>query len=162
VRWFGNMLRTNGRALRLPPSSIGWFTWWSILDQRVSMWTTLAGPVGMLVTALFVEPMIMVAYVAWVMFTRYLYCWVLASFRGPFPISYPFLLYFSQVFGALVKSYVLFRLDRQRWTRQSTAAHAGVGLAARMRALSSTYMHALAFGWLVVGILVVTGFGPKF
>jgi glycosyltransferase Alg8 len=42
VRWFGNMMRTNGRALALPAKMIGPFTWWSLLDQRVSVWTTLA------------------------------------------------------------------------------------------------------------------------
>lgn len=162
VRWFGNMLRTNNRALGLSPLRIGFFTWWSILDQRISMWTTLAGPIGVLATAVLVDPMILVAYAAWVMATRYAYCWVLAIFRGPFPIIYPFLLYFSQIFGALVKSYVLFRLDRQRWTRQSTAIGFGVGLGGRMRAVSSTYLHVLAVGWLVTAILAMSGFGPQF
>ena len=158
VRWFGNMLRTNGRALKLPPSKIGLFTWWSILDQRISMWTTLVGPTSAVATALLVEPMILPAYVAWVMLTRYLYCWLLATFGGPFPISYPFLVYFGQVFGALVKSYVLFRLDRQRWTRQHTALRGGAGWPARLRSLSSVYLHALAYSWLVVCILVLGGF----
>ena len=44
TRWFGNMLRTNSRALRLSPFDIGLFTWWSILEQRISMWTTLSNP----------------------------------------------------------------------------------------------------------------------
>src|SRR5690606_34958711 len=44
-RWFGNMLRTNARILnlgffRMPP-----FVWWTFLDQRINMWTTMAGPV---------------------------------------------------------------------------------------------------------------------
>jgi glycosyltransferase Alg8 len=79
IRWFGNMLRTNSRALALGPQRIGLFTWWSILDQKIGIWTTLAGPISMLLAAVFVEPMVLPAYLAWVMATRYLFCWVLAD-----------------------------------------------------------------------------------
>jgi len=30
------------------------------------------------------------------------------------------MLYFNQIFGSLIKIYVVFRLDRQSWTRQNT------------------------------------------
>jgi glycosyltransferase Alg8 len=155
-RWFGNMLRTNGRALSLGPQKIGLFTWWSILDQRVSMWTTLTAPVGIALFSVFVDPLIAVAYIAWVMATRYAYCWLLASFGGPFPITYPFLLYFGQLFGAAIKTSVMFRLDRQRWTRQSTAV-SRVRDASGLRAISSSYMHLLAIGLLVAGVIFATG-----
>ncbi|WP_374376266.1 glycosyltransferase [Tabrizicola sp.] len=158
IRWFGNMLRTNSRALALGPQRIGLFTWWSILDQKIGIWTTLAGPISMLLAAIFVEPMVLPAYLAWVMATRYLFCWVLATVRGRgFPITWPLLLYFGQIVGAAVKSHVLFRLDRQRWTRQSIE---GGGLAtpgAGLRALGSTYVHALALGWLTFGVMLLSG-----
>lgn len=157
-RWFGNMLRTNGRALALSPTKIGLFAWWSILDQRVSMWTTLTAPVGIVLFSVFVDPLIAVAYVAWVMATRYAYCWLLATFGGPFPITYPFLLYFGQLFGAAIKTSVMFRLDRQRWTRQSaTSVNNSGGREGRVRSISSSYMHALALGLLVAGVIFVTG-----
>ncbi|HEY6919568.1 MAG TPA: glycosyltransferase, partial [Tabrizicola sp.] len=158
IRWFGNMLRTNARALALGPRRIGPFTWWSILDQKLGIWTTLAGPISVALATLFVEPWVLPAYVAWVMATRYVFCWVLATMRGrAFPITYPFLLYFGQIVGAAVKSYVLFRLDRQRWTRQSTGPAALAPLADRMRALGSTYVHVLALGWLTFGIMLLSG-----
>ena len=158
-RWFGNMLRTNGRAVALGPRRMGFFTWWSILDQRVSIWTTLAGPIAVALTALFAAPAVLPAYIAWVMFTRYAYCWALSTFRGGgFPIIYPPLLYFSQIFGASVKSFALFRLDVQRWTRQSSSAAAAPRpIGQRLRAASSTYMHILALGWLTLGVLLLTG-----
>ena len=161
IRWFGNMLRTNGRALALPPSKIGYFTWWSILDQRVGIWTTLAGPISVLAGAILIEPLVLPAYIAWVMFTRYLYCCVLSVVRFErFPISYPFLLYFSQIGGAAVKSFVLFRLDKQRWTRQSSvtaAAGSDLPLLAQLKKFSSLYTHALALGWLTLGVVVLSG-----
>jgi glycosyltransferase Alg8 len=157
IRWFGNMLRTNGRALSLGPRRIGLFTWWSILDQKLGIWTTLAGPISVALAALFVEPLVIPAYIAWVMATRYIFCWVLATVRGEgFPITYPVLLYFGQIVGAAVKSYVLFRLDRQRWTRQSTA-FAAPALGERLRAVGSTYVHVLALGWLTFGVMLLSG-----
>ncbi|KQM32402.1 glycosyltransferase [Rhizobium sp. Leaf68] len=157
VRWFGNMLRTNGRALALSPRKIGYFTWWSLLDQRVSMWTTLLGPVTVLVSTLFLHPLVLAVYVVWVMITRYVYCLAIMSFRPNFPITYPFLLYFGQLVGAAVKTYVLFRLDRQKWTRQS----AGRGttrqpLALRLKSLASLYLHAVATGWLLLAAIALS------
>jgi mannuronan synthase len=158
VRWFGNMLRTNARALALGPGRIGLFTWWSLFDQRISMWTTLLGPTTAIVSSFMISPVILPLYIAWVMFTRYIHCWILRSFGSSFPISYPFLLYFSQITGALVKTYVLFRLDRQRWTRQSsTTAWNASRTSARWLALCSSYVHLLAFGWLLLAAFMISG-----
>jgi mannuronan synthase len=157
VRWFGNMMRTNGRALALPASRIGLFTWWSLLDQRLSVWTTLAGPLGVALTAVLVGPGILPVYLAWVMATRYAFCLALTLFRGGgFPISYPVLLYFGQITGAAVKTFVMFRLDRQRWTRQS-AAGAARPVTARLGDALSSYVHILSLGWLTLGVLFITG-----
>jgi mannuronan synthase len=159
TRWFGNMLRTNGRALALSPNRIGWFTWWSILDQRLGIWTTLAGPISIILGAIFIDPRVILLYAAWVMLTRYLFCWVLSLARGSgFPITYPFLLYFGQIVGAAVKSYILFRLDRQRWTRQSaTGPKITLPWPQRFKAWSSVYVHALALGWLTLGVSLLSG-----
>lgn len=160
VRWFGNMLRTNGRALDLSPKQIGFFTWWSILDQRMSIWTTLAGPLCVLAVAVTFDAAVIPAYIAWVMLTRYIFCTAICLFRGrSFPITYTGLLYFSQLFGAAVKSYVLFRLDRQKWTRQASGAGTSTKqpIGARLIAASSSYMHLLTMGWLMIGVLYLTG-----
>jgi len=156
VRWFGNMMRTNGRALRQSPRKIGLFTWWSILDQRVSMWTTLVGPITVTLTAVFETPAIIPLYIAWVMMTRYIFCAIISIFcRTWFPVTHPPLLYFGQIAGALVKTFVFFRLDKQKWTRQSTGGAAGTvsALADRLRAADSALHHALALVWLTIGIM---------
>jgi mannuronan synthase len=154
TRWFGNMLRTNRRALSLPSSRIGWFTWWSLLDQQSSIWTTMIGPISVALAAILITPWIAVVYAAWVMLTRYVMCTLIMAFRGEsFPITYPFLLYFSQIAGAVTKSFIMFRLDRQKWTRQGTSGGTTPATITgqRLRAYSSLYMHGLALGWLVLG-----------
>jgi mannuronan synthase len=156
VRWFGNMMRTNGRALKLSPSVIGGFTWWSILDQRLSMWTTLVGPIAVAITALTDTVTIIPLYIAWVMATRYFFCAIIALFRGTwFPVTHPFILYFGQVAGAIVKTYVIFRLDKQKWTRQGAGGAARLSLNARLQAMDSTVHHALALVWLTLGVILL-------
>ena len=154
VRWFGNMIRTNGRALRLSPRRIGYFTWWSIMDQRVSMWTTMVGPITVTLAAIFHTASVIPLYIAWVMLTRYVFCVFISLFRGTwFPISHPPVLYFGQIVGAFLKTFVLFRMDRQKWTRQgSSASGTGPSFAARFVAMESTVHHALALVILTIAV----------
>jgi glycosyltransferase Alg8 len=57
----------------------------------------------------------------------------------------------------LVKTYVMFRLDRQRWTRQNIALHPPLTPgAARLRELGSAYLHVLALGALVAAVALAT------
>lgn len=158
IRWFGNMLRNNARAIRLSPRKIGFFTWWSILDQRMSMWTTLTGPVSAILGTLFVDPLILFAYAGWVMFSRYVYSYALTFFRPAFPISYPFIAFYNQIVGSLLKTYIFFRLDRQRWTRQaiSYSLKSG-GSAAAVRNASSIYLNLLSFGILITTVALLGG-----
>ncbi len=157
VRWFGNMMRTNGRAIRLGPRSMGFFTWWSILDQRVSMFTTLVGPTSVLATALLVSPAVIPLYIGWVMATRYMFSAFIALFNGVwFPVTHPPTLYFSQIVGAAIKTYVLFRLDKQKWTRQnSTSGGAVLALFDRIKAYESAAHHAVVLSWLMIAVLAL-------
>lgn len=152
-RWFGNMLRTNARAIALGPKPMGWFTWISILDQRLSMWTALTGLVAALLLSLTVMPMAMVYYLWWVAFTRYVVTLSLLAGRPSVDAFYPFLLYYNQIVGSFVKTMVLFRLDKQKWTRQNTVLKPqNFSVSERLAAYSSTYMHAFSFT-LFVAIL---------
>ncbi len=159
VRWFGNMLRSNGRALRLGPRRVGLFLWWCLLDQRVSMWTTLAGPVFVLLLSLVFTPAFLLAYALWVAATRLFQAVVFARFAGRrFSPLFPPLLFYNQVMGALTKVYASFRLDRQRWTRQNVAAPAaGDG---GWHRLWNWYLHALALSAFLYALALVAGALP--
>lgn len=158
VRWFGNMMRNNDRARKLGPSHMGFFTWWSIIDQRVSMWTTLVGPTSIAIAAVFVTPLAIPLYIAWVMMTRYVMCLLIARFRGTwFPVTHPFILYFGQIVGSMIKTYVWFRLDRQKWTRQGAGgAAAPVAFGARLAAMESAAHHTLALLWLTIAVILMS------
>ncbi len=115
LRWSGNMLRNGSRALALGPRRCGLFIWWCVLDQRLSIWTTLSGPVFALILSLAVGLHILYAYAVWVLLTRALLAIVLYCYAGRIYLSFPFLLYGSQVFSGMIKVYLLFRVAKQRW-----------------------------------------------
>ncbi|MFC0219125.1 glycosyltransferase Alg8 [Pseudochelatococcus lubricantis] len=158
VRWYGNMLRTNGRALALGPRRIGLFTWWAILDQRMSMWTCLIGVTIALLATLFISPFAIVVYAIWILSSRYVLTLLLLSARRRVSIFFPILLYFNQIYGSLMKVYVFFRLDKQKWTRQKTTLAKGkITRLARFRLMESKLYHAVSVLLLVVVCSLLMG-----
>lgn len=157
-RWFGNMLRTNARALRVPPHISGFFTWWCLLDQRMSMWTALSGPVFAGFLCLQHGIGFLPVYAVWIALTRWMMAIMLLGARRKLHWMYPFLLYYNQIYGSLIKTFVLFRLDRQSWTRQKTKLDSGAGIwESRVRAYGSAAMHALAMSVFITAIGMLAG-----
>jgi mannuronan synthase len=157
LRWFGNMLRISFRAIALGPRRLGMFTWWCLIDQRLSMWTPLVGPMIALFFGIGKSAAFLYTYALWVGFTRLLQALTLLTVRPTISGLYPPLIYFGQVYGALVKTYILFRLDRQRWTRQNIEVQPGLSAGeARLRNLTSIYLHGLAVGVLATAVALVT------
>ena len=91
--------------------------------------------------------------------TRYVMVLMLMASRPNASAFWPFLLHYNQVVGSFVKTIVLFRLDKQKWTRQKTVVtrqkHASVS--ERMKGFSSVYMQLLSFGLFIIGLATVGG-----
>ena len=151
MRWFGNVLRTNRRALALPRSTTGLFVWWCLIDQRVSMWTSLFGLSAALLGAALYSIDILWVYLFWILFTRFLLTLLLRSARSQVSVWYPFLLYFNQIYGALVKIYMLSHLNRQKWTRQKTT------LKLDQSVLQLKLQHLFSNMTLVTSVLLLLG-----
>ncbi|HEX5055769.1 MAG TPA: glycosyltransferase family 2 protein [Gammaproteobacteria bacterium] len=117
-RWYGNSLRQNYRATGLGIRRLGPFTYYMLWDQRLSMWTGLFGLTAALIAALKYNMMYLAIYVLWIGFTRSVLTLMLSASGHRIGPVYPFVLYYNQILGSLVKIYVFFRLDRQTWTRQ--------------------------------------------
>lgn len=157
-RWFGNMLRTNDRAIKLGPSQISFFPWVSIIDQRLSMWTSLTGLTVTILATFTTTPDAFIIYIYWMMLTRYVLVLSFLTSRPSVSALYPFFLYYNQIVGSLVKTYVLFRLDKQRWTRQNTTLTSGRSmLQQRFIDWGSFYMHAFSFSLFVVALATMSG-----
>lgn len=157
-RWFGNMLRTSNRAIALGPRPMGMFTWWSLVDQRISMWTTLVGPTVVILVVLFIRPSFFFAYVLWVLFSRGIATSILAWQRGRFSLLWIPLIYYNQVWGAILKTYVSFRFNRQKWSRQGiSAGEPADRLAARRQRRMGHSLHGFTYGVLLFILILSTG-----
>jgi mannuronan synthase len=157
-RWYGNMLRTSDRAIALGPRPMGLFAWWSLVDQRLSMWTTLIGPTVAILVSLFVRPSFLFAYLLWILFTRGIATLILAWQRGRYSLLWIPLIYYNQVWGAMLKTYVSFRFNRQKWSRQGiSAGEPGDPLAARRQRRMGHVLHGFAYGVLLFALILTTG-----
>ncbi|WP_321490462.1 glycosyltransferase [uncultured Hyphomonas sp.] len=118
-RWFGNMLRNSDRAILLGPRRMGLFTWWCLVDQRLSMWTSLTGPVFLTFFLLQGQWIALPAYLSIVLATRFIQTVNVVHQGGQASPFVPLLLLHQQFVGSFIKIQVLFHLDRQKWTRQN-------------------------------------------
>jgi len=157
-RWFGNMLRTSNRAIALGPRPMGMFTWWSLIDQRISMWTTLVGPTVVTLVVCFIRPSFFFTYVLWIMLTRGIAVSILAWQRERFSLLWIPLIYYNQVWGAFLKTYVSFRFNRQQWTRQGiSAGEPDDPVAARRQRRIGHALHGFVYGVLFFILVISTG-----
>ncbi|MCB1831871.1 MAG: glycosyltransferase [Geminicoccaceae bacterium] len=157
-RWYGNMLRNSSRAIALGPGRMGFFTWWSLVDQRVSMWTSLTGPVVAVMLTLAHSRPFFLGYLSWIMMTRLFASVLLGLQRGRFSPLWPVLLYYNQIIGALVKTWVTFRVNQQKWTRQNIVAGEPADPWKRhcQRAIGHG-MHVTQFAGYVYALALMTG-----
>lgn len=117
-RWYGNTLRNSNRALALGPRRIkSFFIWWAILDQRISMWTSLVGISGAIILGVFKAYFYFMFYVVWVLYVRVFQMSVIA-YNGHLVSlrTIPLMLY-GQWLGSFVKIKALFHLSDQKWSK---------------------------------------------
>lgn len=151
-RWSGNMLRNGTRAIALGPGRVGPFIWWCLVDQRIAMWTTLAGPALALTGAVVSTPWFLGGYLLWLLLTRLIQASVLWAYSRKVDAAFVPLLYFNQVVNAAVKIACMTQLSRQRWTNRGDQRAGFEG--GLLRRAMATYIIAVAMGGLLTLVLV--------
>ena len=116
-RWSGNTLRNNPRALALGPRRTGWFIWWVILDQRLSMWTSIVGLAGAMTLAAVKSFVFLPMYLAWAVLVRTLQTVMLAIYGHPVSLRTVPLMLYTQWVGALVRIHAWNHLSDQKWSK---------------------------------------------
>jgi len=149
-RWYGNMHRGGLKAIPLGPRKLGWFPWLVLLDQKISMWTSLTGPIGCISVALLTGvPELIGLYFIWVLLSRTLHSMIVGALSDGWSPTFPFLMYYSQLIGSLIKVYAMFHPAQQKWTRQSTGRVA-------TSSISSGLLAGMAFGIFVLIIIAAS------
>ena len=121
LRWSGNMLRNNGRAIDLGPRTVPPFIWWCLFDQRLVIWTSLVSPIAAVLMTLHTGFAFIPVYLAWLGISRLGLSLIIYRYAGRIHLSFPFLIYILQIINALIKVYILFRLPRQKWANRTGA-----------------------------------------
>jgi mannuronan synthase len=118
-RWFGNMLRNNSRALRLGPRVTGWGIWYALLDQRLSIWTSLMLPSVLVVSLATGNYFAASLIIAWTLMTRPIMLMLIFAGRSTHlkPIHI-LLLIMMQWLSSLLKISVQMNLAKQKWTNR--------------------------------------------
>ena len=127
-RWYGNMLRNNGRAIALGPKITSWPIWFNLLDQRISIWTSLLTP-GFLLTGLFQGNWLSIGIIlSWITFTRPIMLMIVFLGRPSTlkPIHFPMLL-FSQWSSSLIKIWTQMNMATQNWSNRGNQSISAEG-----------------------------------
>lgn len=155
-RWYGNNLRQNSRAMSLGISRLGLFTWYVLIDQRLSMWTGLLGISLAIIASIKYSAAFLIIYFLWVGITRSVMTLMLLASGHKISPVYPLTLYYNQIVGSIMKIYVFFRLDQQSWTRQTTKLTREIGsfqaLFNRWSSITMTFSAACCFVALLITI----------
>lgn len=142
-RWSGNMLRNGNRALALGPNKTGWFIWYCLLDQRLSIWTSLVAP-GLLLTYMFQANWTAVAIIlSWILFSRPLMLVIVFWGRESHlkPIHLPILL-IAQWSSSLIKVWTQMNLAQQKWSNRGnqSSSFAGSGWERWVKTTTSRFL----------------------
>lgn len=156
-RWFGNMLRNNGRAITLGMATQRPFVWWCHVDQRLSMFTSLLGPVSAIWACFWLSPYYLLIYAILVILVRTLYI-LLLTIEGHrlSLVDIPMLLY-TQWIGSIVKIYTLFHLHHQKWDSHRTNMKDGENGEDLMDYLIPKFEMIFAYAVLLTFVITLVG-----
>ena len=159
-RWSGNSLRHSWRAYRIGPRKLGWFCWYSLLDQRLAIFTVLVGPMFALLALCLGHFTIAGGYLLWVLSSRWLHAAI--SWRHGRRVSffYPPLQIISDWGIALMKVWILFHPAKQAWLNRGarTLDSTKGGAFYALRTAAAHYLYLFTCVMVVLFIGVYTGF----
>ena len=116
-RWYGNTMRNNGRSLALGWRRVGAFIWVCILDQRISMWTSLVGICGAIILSISRSFVYFPIFISWILLVRTVQMTVIGFNGHPVSIlTIPIMLY-NQWVGSVIKIRAFFHLSDQKWSK---------------------------------------------
>ncbi len=156
-RWFGNMLRNNGRAIRLGLGCQRPFIWWCHIDQRISIFTSLMGPIAAVWAAWWVSPYYLIAYAMIVILSRLIYALILTIEGHRMAITDIPLLVYTQWVGSLVKVYTMFHLHKQKWDSHRGGASKTAEQASIFDAIIPKMQMVFSFTLLLLFVAAIVG-----
>jgi glycosyltransferase Alg8 len=163
-RWSGNSVRHGWRAIMLGPNKLGFFLWWCLVDQRLTMLTILFGPTVAIFSLLTGRFEMAAAYLLWVLCSRVAHASIAWRQGRRFSAIYIPLQILSDWIISLTKLWVLFHPAKQNWlnrgkrTMNTTRGSAFYGL----RTSFAHYLYGFSCVAVVIAVGLFVGFLPIF
>ena len=159
-RWSGNSLRHSWRALKLGPGKLGWFCWYSLLDQRMAIWTVLVGPLFALLALGAGHLQIAAGYLLWVMCSRVAHSSISWWHGRRFSACFIPLQIISDWVIALTKIWILFHPAKQAWVNRGARTLDTTKDRAfyRLRAITAHYLYGFTCAMTIILVGVYSGF----
>jgi glycosyltransferase Alg8 len=161
-RWSGNSVRHSWRAIKLGPSKLGFYCWWSLMDQRITTATVLFGPTVGLLALLGGRYEMFAGYFLWVLLSRMSHASIAWRQGRRFSLYYMPLQIITDWATALTKLWVMFHPAKQAWlnrggrTLNTTQGSSFYGL----RTGFAHYLYGFSCAVLVTIIGLFVGFLP--
>ncbi len=161
-RWSGNSVRHGWRAMMLGPRKLGWFLWWCLVDQRLTMLTILFGPTVAILSLISGRFEMAAAYLLWVLASRVAHAAIAWRQGRRFSAYYIPLQIISDWVISLTKLWVVFHPAKQNWlnrgkrTLNTTRGSAFYGL----RTGFAHYLYGFSCACVVAAVGLFVGFLP--
>ena len=163
-RWFGNMLRNNSRALALGPGITGWGIWYSLVDQRLSIWTSLMLPSVLVLSLIYGNYFAAGLVISWTLTTRpVMLILIFVGRKTHLKPIHIFLLVLMQWFSSLIKIIVQMNLAQQKWTnRGNQSIEVGGSKASRVakQFLARFMIITQSIAFLIAVLIIMEIFHP--
>lgn len=163
-RWSGNSLRHNWRAMRIGPRKLGWFPWWSLFDQRITMWTVMFGPTVAILGLLSERYELVAGYALWVLCSRVSHASISWRHGRRLSIIYVPLQIISDWAIAATKIWVMFHPAKQNWLnrgKRTLDSTRSAGYFAVKKTVAH-YLYGVACAVMIIAVGVFLGFLPVF
>lgn len=129
-RYAGNMARANLHPDAWSKAKGKWHFYYGLLDQRVSMWTSLLTPFALLMLLVFGPFSLFVIFLTYVLMIKNMQASVAALLGGHYDPWFPYLMLFDQTMQSIVKIMAFAYPHRQSWSNQGISLSIGTDAAA--------------------------------
>jgi len=101
-----------------------------------------------------IHPAFMLFYFVWILGSRFVTAVIVGMRNDRFSMLWPVLMYYNQMVGSSIKTYVLFRLNQQGWTRQDVGDNKDRD---RFQDMVSMVLHVTTLAGFVLVVSFFTG-----
>lgn len=161
-RWSGNSMRHSWRAIKLGPRTLGWFCWYSLLDQRIAMFTVLVGPVAAVWALCLGQFELAAAYGLWLLLSRLAHSAIAWRHGRRWSAWYVPMEVLSEWLTAITKIWVLFHPAKQSWFNRGARTFDTTRKSAHYAWQKGVahYMYGFTCGTAIIAVGLLLGFLP--